>query len=313
MSDPVLKLSDARIVVDDVVCIEQLSLESQGDRVLLVGEVDELFSLLSGVSLSARAHGRAGPSGHDSAAQALPGKARLSRGEAEVCGVPVGSAAYFQKVGAAPLDPPLPRSYTAEQYVTWGARLSGASLRASAELAESALRKVGLFPARRRLLETLSLPERRVLLLAHAVVASPQVVVAEAPLTGLEGASAAFVLSAIAAVSEGRKAILSASRLSPASPEGFLAGGASYLAVIAGGAAVLTGTPGTFLTGASVYGLTVRSNAASFERELVARGIRCSGGPKHFSAVLPEGSTTRDILAAAQAASAALIEILPLI
>lgn len=308
---PVLRLSEARIVVDDVVAVEQLSLLSQGDRVLLVGEVDELLSLLTGVSMSAR--GRVKKSAPGAASSELPGKARLSRGEVFVCGMPVGGGAHLMHAGVAALDPALPPGFTAEQYLGWGARLSGVSKAASAELALNALARVGLAQSRKRPVESFALPERRALLLAHAGVTSPEVIIAEAPLSGLEGAAAEFVLAAIAAVTEGRKAILSASRLSPASPEGFLAGGASYVAVIAGGTLALSGAPGELLSGASVYGLTVRSNAAALENELAQRGMRCSGGPKHFSVVLPEGAGSRDILMAAKAAKAALVELLPLI
>lgn len=309
---PVLRLSEARIVVDDVVAVEQLSLLSQGDRVLLVGEVDELMSLLTGVSMSAR--GRVKKSAQIAASSELPGKARLSRGEVFVCGRPVGAGgAHLVHAGVAALDPPLPRGFTAEQYLGWGARLSGVSKSASAELAVNALARVGLAQSRKRPVESFALPERRALLLAHAGVTSPEVIIAEAPLSGLEGAAAEFVLAAIAAVTLGRKAILSASRLSPASPEGFLAEGASYVAVIAGGALALSGVPGELLSGTSVYGLTVRANAAALENELVQRGMRCSGGPKHFSVVLPEGAGSRDILMAAKAAKATIVELLPLI
>lgn len=305
---PVLTLSDARIVVDDIVAIEQISLVSKGDRVLLVGEADELLSLLTGVSMGSRSRGTKASSSD------LPGKARLSRGEASVLGMSIlPSGTHLLHTGVAALDPPLPPQWTAEQYVAWGARLSGASASASAELAANALARAGLAQARKRLLPTLALPERRALLLAHAGVTSPPLIIAEAPLSGLEGAAAEFVLAALAALTEGRKAIVSASRLSPASPEGFLAEGASYVAVIAGGNVALSGTPGELLSGTSIYGLTVRGNAAALEHELTQRGLRCTGGPKHFSVVLPEGASTRDILIAAKAAGATLIELLPFI
>ncbi len=172
---------------------------------------------------------------------------------------------------------------------------------------------MGLGAARRKATGTLSLPERRALVLAQAVAAEPEVLVAEAPLRGLEGAAAGFVLQALIAAAEGRRALVSAARLEAGSAEGGLARSASHLVVLFGGEVALEGPPAELFAAARVFALTVRSNAEPLRAELHARGIDLRGGPVRFSAALPPGSSTREILAAAQAARAAVVEMVPVI
>jgi ABC-2 type transport system ATP-binding protein len=225
----------------------------------------------------------------------------------------VASGAHVPIMGAAPLDPPLPPGWTVEEYVTWSARLTGASQRQAKALALAALARVDLQSSRKKALSSLSPSERRVLALAQAAVATPEVIVAEAPLSGLAGAEAAFVLRALAAVIEGRRAIVSAARLDPSSPEGELARAASHLVVMAGGEVALEGPPGELFSGARIVSLAVRSGADELRSRLAARGIDLRGGPVRFSAALPPGATTREILAAAREASAAVVEMVPVI
>jgi ABC-2 type transport system ATP-binding protein len=322
-SEPLLRAADARIAVDDVVAIEKLSLETRGDRVLFVGEVDELFAALTAVPLGARGapgFGVAGGSIAVSSARGrwasdgdLPGEARVVSGSLRVAGRSVAGGDHLAISGVAPLDPPLPAAWTAEQYVAWSAQLAGASAGAARELAPAALSRVGLGAARRRAVGSLSLPERRVLLLAHAVVMSPEVLIAEAPLSGLEGTAADFVMAAIAAATEGRRAILSGARLDPGTLEGVLSRNASDVVVLVGGGVALEGPPSELFSGSTVYGVLVRSNGEPLRGELAARGIELRGGPLRFSAALPEGATTHDILAAAHAAKAVLVELVPLL
>jgi ABC-2 type transport system ATP-binding protein len=215
--------------------------------------------------------------------------------------------------GTAPLDPPVPADWTAEANVAWSARLAGASARAARELAGPALTRVGLAALRRRVLGSLAVPERRALLLACAIVTSPEILIAEAPLSGLEGSAFDVVLAAVAAATEGRRAILSGSRIDPGAPESALSRGASYVIVLLAGEVALEGAPRDLFSAATIFGLTVRSNAEPFRTELASRGIALRGGPLRFSAALPDGATSTDILAAARAADAALVELVPLV
>jgi ABC-type uncharacterized transport system ATPase subunit len=149
--------------------------------------------------------------------------------------------------------------------------------------------------------------------LAQAMVLSPAVIVAEAPLSGLDGTAAALVQGALAAATDGRGALVSVTRIDPASVEGTLARSASHVLMIAGGELVLDGAASEVFEGAQVYGLTVRSNPDALRAELSVRGIELRGGPLRFCATLPPGVTTRELLAAASAAHAAVIEMVPLL
>jgi ABC-2 type transport system ATP-binding protein len=300
----VIAALDARISVDGAVAIDRLTLVTQGDRVVLAGDPAALLAAITGASLSP------GASIED---DELPGEAYVIAGSLLVAGRDVASGAHTAAIGAALLDPPLPPSWSAEEYVTWGARLGGAPRRAARELAAQAIARVGLFAVRKRAASGLSIPERRALCLAQAAVLSPEVLIAEAPLSGLSGDAAALVIAALGAVTEGRRAVITASRLDPASPEGALCRGADHLIVLAGGEVALEGPPGELFAGARVYSLMVSRNATLLQAELASRGIDLRGGPIRFSAALPEGTSTRDILLSAQAANAAVVELVPVI
>jgi ABC-2 type transport system ATP-binding protein len=308
-TEPLLVAEEARIAVDGVVAIDRLTLVAPGDRVVLAGAPGALLAALTGVPRSAAGGARTARG----EGEALPGEASVVAGSLHLAGRSVAEGAHVAVMGAAPLDPPLPARWTVEEYVVWSARIAGVTSRAARDLAAAALGRVGLGAARRRSLGALSAPERRAVVLSAAVVTSPEVLVAEAPLGGLEGAAAALVQSALAGATEGRRAVLSVARLDPGTPEGALARAASYLVVLAGGDAALEGPPDELFSGAKIVSLTVLRNAASFQAELAARGIALRGGPVRFAASLPPGATTREILAAAQAARAAVIEMVPVI
>lgn len=308
-TEPLIDASDVRIAVDGVAAIEGLSLATRGDRVVFAGDPGALIAAISGTPLSSggRAHAAASPD------EELPGEAYVSAGTLLVAGRSVAEGAHLPVIGAAPLDPTIPPGWTAEEYVAWGARLGGARRRAARDLAAAALGRVGLLAARRRAASSLSTAERRVLSLAQAAVLSPEVLIAEAPLRGLEGEAAALVLAALSAVTAGRRAVLTVTRLDPGSPEGALARGADYLVLLTGGEVALEGVPVELYAGARVYSLTVPRNAASLQAELAHRGIDLRGGPLRFSATLPPGMSTRDLLLAAQAVKAAVVELVPVI
>lgn len=310
---PLLAAEGARIAIDGVVAVDRLTLVTSGDRAVFAGDPGALLSAITGVPRSASGAARAASSSAGDDDEPLPGEAFVVAGALLLAGRSVAEGAHVASMGAAPLDPPLPEAWSAEDYVVWGARLAGMSRGAARSLAMTALARAGLAEARKRPIRALALHEKRALALAQAAASQPDVIVAEAPMSGLDGQAAAFVLRAIAGAIEGRRALLSVTRLDPASPEGELARGASHLVVMAGGEVALEGSPGELFSGARVVALTVRSNAALFGEELAARGIELRGGPVRFSASLPAGASTRDLLAAARAARAAVVELVPVI
>jgi ABC-2 type transport system ATP-binding protein len=303
---PILHAEDARIAIDDVVAIDRLTVRARGDRVLCTGEAEALFAALTVVPLRSRS---SRPVDDE-----LPGEAHVVSGSLLVAGRDVAASAHLAVSGVAPLDPPLPPRWTAHEYVTWSARLAGLGARASRDLAASAIERVGLSPVLRRPLGALDVPARRALVLAHAIVADPAVIILESPLAGLDGASAGFVTNAIFRASEGRGAILSAQRIDPATAEGeFFPRVATDVLVFAGGALVLEGAPEELFAGVRVYGVTVRKNPGPFRDELLSRGMTVKGGPLRMSVTLSAEGSTKDIVAAASKARAPLVEMFPII
>ena len=319
---PLLRAEEARIAVDGVVVVDRLTLLTTGDHVLFAGDPSALFAALTGVPLAARRGARPVLTGkaaraanayNDDLDEELPGEAYVVAGALHLAGRNVVDGAHVSAMGAAPLDPPLPPGWTAEEYVAWGARLAGASRGVASDLAAQALARTGLLAARKRATSALSQAERRALVLAQAIVTAPEILIAESPLAGLEGAAATFVLDALVQATEGRRAIFSVTRIDPSSPEGRLARASSHVVVLAGGDIALEGTPSELFSGVRVYTITVHKNAEPLRAELASRGIPLRGGPHRFSIELPVGGTTRDIVAAAHAARAAIVEMVPLI
>jgi len=317
-SPPLLFARSARVAVDDVIAIEDLSVTTHGDRVLLVGDVTVLFAALSGVPLLAASS--ESPAGEP----ALAGEARVVSGELRLCGLDVGEQAHLGVVGFAPLDPPVPKAMSCIAYVEWAARLAGVKPRAANELAASALGKVGMLRSAARMCGTLAVAERRALQIAKAIAHDPQAIVAEAPLDRLEGEAAGFVLGALAAATEGRRALLSAHRIEPGSTEGTMARSATQLVFLGETGVVAEGPPASFASEARVYRLTVASNADALRGALETRGLRLEEGPSaerragtkgaiHFTVALPPGTTTAPVLEAASEARSAVVEMVPLL
>jgi ABC-2 type transport system ATP-binding protein len=241
------------------------------------------------------------------------GEAYVAGGALDVAGMNAARRAHLPVVGVAPLDPPLPRGFKSIDYVLWSARLAGVDRRAAKELAGRALALLGLVKAQARALSSLALPERRVLVLAQAIVTSPEVIIAEAPLAGLDGSASDFVRRALEAAAAGRRLIASVTGTRPGSSEGDLAMSASYTAVMREGQLVLEGAPGDILLPSRTYAVTVPTNAEGFRVALMERGIEVRGGPTHFGIVLPHSASPVDILRAAWAVHAPVVELVPVI
>ncbi len=237
------------------------------------------------------------------------GVVSIVAGSLEVLGHDASSG-LARHVGAAPFDPPLPADFTVRSYIEWSARLADIG-RITKSRVGDAIDRVGLAKAAKRQLRTLAAAERRALLLAHAVVASPAVIVAETPLADLDGEAATFVLTALSRVVEGRASIVSVARTLPGAPEAALLDRAETLLYFASGALVHAGSPKDAARGRR-FGVTVVSNAEALKAELETRGMTLEGGPDRFTVELAEGVEPAEILRAASTARAAVVELLAL-
>jgi len=308
---PVLEADHARIALDDVPAVSDLCLTTRGTRVALGGDVGALIGLLLGAPRQPCPPGARRPMG----------TARLLAGSLRLCGKDVAEREHFGLAGMAPLDPPLPESSTLLEYLIWGGRLGGLSPARARDGATSALDIVGLGRAGARPLRTLRWPERRVAVLAQALVRNPQVLVCEAPLGGLDPQAAAFVGDALRRATEGRAAVLSVARILPPSPESAIASTATDLCWLGSGRLLMHAEPRGLLAAQRWVELTVAGEVEALRAELRSRGIRLEGGPLHFLAIMParahdaagaeRGITP--ILAAATAAKAPVLRCVPVL
>lgn len=304
-----LSAKGARIAIDDATALDRLDLEVTGPRLVLLGDVAPLLAALMGVSR--RSAFRSCPEPAVDGSVPAP-ETRVVAGSLRLLDLEVAERAHVLAMGAAPLDAPVPLDWTALDYVEKAMAFGGVGGRDGKVRAAASLEAVGLGAASKRALRSLSLPERRALPFAAAHARGVSVVVADEPLAGLEGAAAAFVLGALGVATQGRAAIVSVRSANPATAEGLLFASATDLCVIASGEVAFSGPPSLVPRGATLWGLTVRANADVLASELEHRGVTLHGGPLRFSATLPEGASTREIIAAAVAARAPVVELVPL-
>jgi ABC-2 type transport system ATP-binding protein len=137
-------------------------------------------------------------------------------------------------------------------------------------------------------------------------------VIVEDPVAGLTEGAAGFVLAALAGATEGRGALLTTSHLDVQGAQGVLLRGATFVVALSAGALAFAGTSSELAAAGRLVALAVRTNAEPLRDALAARGIALRGGPVRFSAALPEGATTRDIVAAAARCRAAIVELTPI-
>jgi ABC-2 type transport system ATP-binding protein len=301
MSEPLLRADRARIAVDGATAIDALSLVTGGDRVMLVGDSAALVAALTGLA-----------PGRDPAA-APGGHARVIDGRLALLGRDVGRGEHHSVVGLVPLDPPMPDSWTVEEYVAWGARLGGRSRREGRERAAATLERLALAGCRRKPLRLLGTVARRAVAVAQALVLDPPALVLEAPLTELPSEAAAFLVATFARAAAGRAVLLSVGRLGPHGVAAELARTATDVCVLRRGRLVLHADPAALPARARLYELTVWSRAEALREVLARRGLDLRGGPLHFALSVPEPLGAREIVAAAAEARAPLTTCVPLL
>ncbi|HEX9295363.1 MAG TPA: ATP-binding cassette domain-containing protein [Polyangiaceae bacterium] len=285
---PLLAAENLRIDLDGAVAIEGASFESRGNSVVLLGDADGLVA-------------------------AIAGKATVRSGTLALLGSDVERRAHLEPsvVGLAPLDPPLPPRWTAREYLVWGARLAGSNRAAAQKEALATLSDLGLEALTTKLLEELTLGERRALVLAQAVAAKPAVLIASAPLTGLSGPDAPFVAAVLAAATRHRKWIISLSNPHAGSPENVLATAADDVLVFASGRLLRHGKLQRIEDGTIGYTLMLRGEVAAFRDALHQRGVELSGGPHRFFLELPPEVRAQDLLMISLEVGAPIIELVP--
>ncbi len=298
---PLLSATAACIEVDGGPGLSRFELCTHGDRLLLVGSTVPLVAAIAGVRP------------HLDNPLAEPQRARVTSGTLAVLGRDVARGDHRRVCGVALSDPPLPTRWTVREYLAWCARLDGASRRAVKALVASALQTLSLNAIATTRLSRLSGLERRVVVLAGAIVSQPAAMLVDDPFAGLEPREAALMLGALGRAGAGRGSIVSVPRLRLTDPTSELATSASDICVLRDGTLVLHDSPVALLSAGRLFEVTVLANVEAFTAALAEEGLTLRGGPHHFSITLPERCGPSTVLRAAARARAPVTSCLPLV
>lgn len=166
--EPLLEAEDLRVDVDGVPACDGLTLRTTGRCVLVLGAPRALF-------------------------EAVVGEAPPQRGALLVRGVPAREAARRGIIAGAAAGAPLPPRWTVEEYVTWSARLAGASLAGARARAQAAIAALELGPLAKTPTSALVVHARRGAIVASALATGAEILALDDPLGGLaEDAAASF-------------------------------------------------------------------------------------------------------------------------
>jgi ABC-2 type transport system ATP-binding protein len=289
MSDaPLLAARDLRVDIDGTVALEGATFETRGRSAAIVGDGSGLL-------------------------RALSSSAEVRAGSLAVLGLDVTRRDHLgpDAMGIAPLDPPLPPRWTAEEYLVWGARLAGMDKTSARQSARATVGELSLQKIATIATASLGPADRRALVLAQAIVSRPAVLVAVGPLSGLSGQDAAYVAAVFDAATQARKWIVSLSNLYAGSAENLLASRADDLLVFASGRLVRQGKLHQIEDGTVGYTLMLRARVTEFRDALRSRGVDLSGGPHRFFVELPPGMKAQELVALSAEVGAPLVELVP--
>jgi ABC-2 type transport system ATP-binding protein len=286
--EPILAASSLRVDTEGVPQIDGLSMTSTGEWVLVLGAPRALF-------------------------EAAAGMRPVQRGELRVEGHLPLHASRVRAVASAPLDPPLPSGWSAEQYVRWSARLAGHGPRAAAELAGEAVARLKFEGIARNRLGKAALAVRRATVLAAALATEAPTLLVEDPLPGLPAETERSFARVVVRALEGRRTMLFAGRVPLESPLGLAADEAI---VVEGSHLAAQGAPGELAARERAFALRVDGDDRAFVQSLAARGARLlspldAANPGRLSIELGEFGT-RELLGIAASCDAVVLELRPL-
>jgi ABC-type multidrug transport system ATPase subunit len=281
---PVLELRGARVDVGGVPAIDGLSFATTSDHVVVLGAPRALFEAASGVR--APAHG-----------------------EIFVRGEPAHVALANGKVACAPLDPPLPPTWTAREYVTWSARLAGRGRRGAAAMAKEAFDLLKMNAVADAKLGRTAANARRAVTIAAAIATGAETIFLEDPLAALPDDAARNLARLVVSALESRAWIAFAGHMPLVSP---LALHADEAVVLEGARVVAQGAPAEIAAKESAFAVRIGGEAAAFVRLATQYGARVEHASGSDLTIELGELTTTDLMAIAAQANAVIVELSPL-
>jgi ABC-type multidrug transport system ATPase subunit len=278
------ELLRARVDVGGIPVIDGLSLETRGDRVVVLGGAKALFEAVSGVRTPVH-------------------------GEVRVRGVAARSATRVGSVAGAPVSPPLSPRWTARDYVAWSARLSGHGKKEAKDLADEALFRMNLSQSASQKLLGTSPEDRRSVSIAAALATGAETIFLEEPVAGLPDETARHFARVVLRALEDRSWAVFAARLPFESP---LSMEADEAVVVTGSRVLAQGAPAEIAARERTFAVRIVGRSENFAQLARNHGIQVVGVGSDLTLDLGESLlTTSDVLRIALQAEATVLELEP--
>jgi ABC-2 type transport system ATP-binding protein len=286
VTKPLLEAARLRVDEGGVPQIDGLSLETTGDRVLVLAGPTVLFHACAGM-VSPR------------------------HGTVLVGGVAPVEALRLRLLASAPLDPPLPLGWKAREYVAWSARLAGHSRSEAITRADDAIARLKVEALADARLRFVPLHARRALGVAAALATGATTLFLEDPLRNLVDEPARNLARLILRSTAGLRTVIFAARAPLASP---LAIDADEALVIDGSSVVAQGAPAEVAARDRSYAVRLNATAGAdaFARLAEKRGARITGQGTSWTVDLGESLKPNDLLDFASACDSVVVELRPL-
>ncbi len=268
--------------------VDGLSLATSGDRVLVLGAARALY-------------------------EAAAGARAIARGELRVADQSPLEAIRAGAVAGAPLDPPVPSSWTVREYVVWSARLAGHPAGTARALADESLERMKLTSLSKTKLGVVALAARRGAVIAAALATGAPVLLVEDPLAALPSDAARSFARIVVRALNDRRTVVFAPRVALDSP---VALAADEAIVVDGSRVAGQGAPAEIAAGESAFVLRLGGDARAFVSAAEAQGARLlvpGDDPRRDGVTIDLGGLRAlDLLRIAASSNAVVLELRPL-
>ncbi len=268
--------------------VDGLTLATSGDRVLVLGAARALYEAAAGVRA-------------------------IARGELRVADQHPLEAIRAGALAGAPLDPPLPSSWTVREYVVWSARLAGHAAGTARALADESLERMKLASLSKTKLGGAAPAARRGTVIAAALATGAPVLLIEDPIAALPSdATRSFARIVVRALND-RRTVVFAPRVALDSP---IALAADEAIVVDGSRVAAQGAPAEIAAGESAFVLRLGGDARAFVSAAEAQGARLlvpGDDPRRDGVTIDLGGLRAlDLLRIAASSNAVVLELRPL-
>ncbi len=282
-----LNLDRASIGTRERLTLTGVDLCSETQHLLLIEPAMSIFRLLAG-----------------------RGPEQLLAGKVTLLGHDVLRREHHAACGVLAVETALPARWTIRHYLSWAARISGATQRGAQDRVEATLHQLGLTSLSKQPLRFLGANVRMALRFAAAVIHDPQVLVLELPGQGWGADEATLIHRWLEQCCSQARLLLCAPTL-PIVESAWL-DEATEACILHRGTLLAQETPGAAMANAAMYAVTVTQGAEALCARLKDDGMTLHGGPRHFTVRLPAGLAPRDLLCAATETEATIVQLEPI-